>query len=98
MQTAFAITDEYSRAFEQRDSSDPRSRDDTLDDDRDTPRAISNEEVFGRNGLRAWNSIIGECVDRRIPSDEFLATPNGSALMRHRACKPERAISSLFAS
>ena len=48
MQTAFAITDEYSRAFEQRDSSDPRSRDDTLDDDRDTPRAISNEEVFGR--------------------------------------------------
>jgi hypothetical protein len=48
MQTAFAITDEYSRAFEQRDALDVRSKDDTLDDDRDTPRAISNEEVFGR--------------------------------------------------
>ena len=45
MQRAFAMTDDYSRAFEQRDLSDGL-RDETLDDEADTPRAIANEEII----------------------------------------------------
>jgi D-alanyl-D-alanine carboxypeptidase len=46
MQNAFAITDEYSRAFERQNSGDGPPFDATLNDEADTPQAIGNEEVF----------------------------------------------------
>ena len=43
---AFAITDQYSHAFDQQSTGDGPPMDATLNDDADTPRAIGNEEMF----------------------------------------------------